>query len=48
MTPVVEALLQLVDRADVFFEGYRPGVAERLGFGPEVVCSAIHVSSTAG
>ena len=31
-----EALLQLIDRADVVFEGYRPGVAERLGFGPEV------------
>ena len=31
-----EALLKLVDRADVLFESYRPGVAERLGFGPEV------------
>jgi alpha-methylacyl-CoA racemase len=30
------ALLQLVDQAEVLFEGYRPGVAERLGFGPEV------------
>jgi len=32
----IAALLELVERADVLFEGYRPGVAERLGFGPEV------------
>jgi crotonobetainyl-CoA:carnitine CoA-transferase CaiB-like acyl-CoA transferase len=32
----VAALLRLVDRADVLVEGYRPGVAERLGFGPPV------------
>lgn len=31
----IEALLQLVKRADALFEGFRPGVAERLGFGPE-------------
>ncbi len=31
----VEALLQLVDSADVLIEGMRPGVAERLGFGPD-------------
>ena len=29
-------LLRLVDGADVMFEGMRPGVAERLGFGPDV------------
>ncbi|MEV0266165.1 CaiB/BaiF CoA-transferase family protein [Streptomyces sp. NPDC050617] len=29
------AALQLAERADVFIEGYRPGVAERLGVGPE-------------
>lgn len=27
--------LDLVDRADAVMEGFRPGVAERLGFGPE-------------
>ena len=32
----LEALLRLVDGADVLLEGYRPGVAEKLGFGPEV------------
>jgi len=32
----VEALLRLTDRADVMFEVFRPGVAERLGIGPEV------------
>ncbi len=32
----VEALLCLVERADALFEAFRPGVAERLGFGPEV------------
>ena len=30
------AALRLIDRADVLVEGYRPGVAERLGVGPEV------------
>ncbi|WP_182376206.1 CaiB/BaiF CoA-transferase family protein [Nocardioides sp. WS12] len=30
-------LLELVDGADVFVEGYRPGVAERLGLGPDVL-----------
>jgi alpha-methylacyl-CoA racemase len=31
----VNALLQLVATADVLIEGYRPGVAERLGVGPD-------------
>jgi alpha-methylacyl-CoA racemase len=31
----VDVLLRLVDDADALFEGFRPGVAERLGFGPE-------------
>ncbi len=32
----VETLLKLVEGADVLVEGFRPGVAERLGFGPDV------------
>ncbi len=32
----VELLLALAERADGLIESYRPGVAERLGFGPEV------------
>ena len=35
----VEVLLTMVEAADVLIEGYRPGVAERLGFGPDV-CGA--------
>jgi alpha-methylacyl-CoA racemase len=31
----VETVLQLVETADVLFEPYRPGVAERLGIGPD-------------
>ncbi|RYE41235.1 MAG: CoA transferase [Hyphomicrobiales bacterium] len=31
----VEAVLSMVERADVLVEGYRPGVAERLGLGPD-------------
>lgn len=31
----VETVLTLVETADVLFEPYRPGVAERLGIGPE-------------
>jgi alpha-methylacyl-CoA racemase len=35
------AVLRLVDRADVLLEGFRPGVAERLGLGP-ADCHARH------
>ena len=30
-----DAALRLIDRADMLIEGWRPGVAERLGLGPE-------------
>lgn len=33
------ALLDLIDHADVVTEAFRPGVAERLGFGPDNVCA---------
>lgn len=33
----VEIVLRLVERADVFVEGFRPGVTERMGLGPEQV-----------
>jgi len=32
----VELVLKLASRSDVLIEGFRPGVAERLGLGPEV------------
>lgn len=31
-----EVLLQLIEQADVLLEGFRPGVMERLGLGPDV------------
>lgn len=31
----IEALLKLVEKADILFEGFRPGVMERLGVGPD-------------
>ncbi len=35
----VETVLRLVEKADILIEGFRPGVMERLGLGPEV-CAA--------
>src|SRR5215204_3603817 len=32
----VEAVLRLIDRADALIEGFRPGVMERLGLGPDL------------
>src|SRR3984957_17047354 len=32
----VETALRLMDQADAVFEGFRPGVMERLGLGPDV------------
>lgn len=32
----VEAVLKLVEKADIILEGFRPGVMERLGLGPDV------------
>lgn len=32
----VETALQLIDAADIVIEGFRPGVMERLGLGPQV------------
>ncbi|WP_232003522.1 CoA transferase, partial [Mycobacterium sp. 1465703.0] len=30
-----QQILQLVDTADVVLEGFRPGVMERMGLGPD-------------
>lgn len=35
----VETVLTLVEKADILIEGYRPGVMERLGLGPDI-CAA--------
>ncbi|WP_102143183.1 CaiB/BaiF CoA transferase family protein [Mycobacterium hubeiense] len=33
------AVRRLIDRADVLLEGFRPGVTERLGLGPQTCCA---------
>lgn len=35
----IETILKMVEKADVLIEGFRPGVTERLGIGPDV-CAA--------
>jgi crotonobetainyl-CoA:carnitine CoA-transferase CaiB-like acyl-CoA transferase len=32
----IECVLKLVEQSDAFIEGYRPGVVERLGLGPDI------------
>jgi alpha-methylacyl-CoA racemase len=44
----LEALLAMVERADVLLEGYRPGVAERWASARTTAPSAIPRWSTAG
>jgi len=34
-----EEVMKLLEKADVLIEGYRPGVMERLGFGPDAVAA---------
>lgn len=36
---IVETVLKLLEKADVSIEGFRPGVMERLGLGPEICFS---------
>jgi alpha-methylacyl-CoA racemase len=35
----IAALKQLVAKADVFIEPFRPGVVEKMGLGPDVLCA---------
>ncbi|GDY57832.1 hypothetical protein SVIO_084550 [Streptomyces violaceusniger] len=41
-------VLDLVERADILIEGYRPGVAEKLGLGPDDCLARNPGWSTAG
>jgi alpha-methylacyl-CoA racemase len=38
-TQAIELALALVEKADVLIEGFRPGVTERLGLGPDACLS---------
>ena len=40
--------LELIAQADALIEGFRPGVMERLGFGPQIARRAIPDWSMAG
>ena len=42
----VESTLRLVEEADALIEGFRPGVMERLGLGPDAAWPATRASST--
>lgn len=35
----LKQILALLEKADILVEGFRPGVMERLGLGPDVVCA---------
>jgi len=35
----IDVAARLADRADILLEGFRPGVMERLGLGPDVLCT---------
>lgn len=35
----IEAVKEIIGAADALIEGYRPGVMEKLGLGPEVLCA---------
>ena len=47
-SPATEVVLQLCEQADVLLEGFRPGVAERLGVGPDACRGATPSSCTRG
>ena len=44
----VETVLRLVEPADALLEGFRPGVTERLGVGPDACLARNPRSSTGG